>query len=351
MSDRLSHRWLQPAERHGGAYVHHSRRLVQIRDQLASPQTQFPSLIVFLGNRKKDVALRALFPDNTLSQRQPYIQLDVDSRTTFADHPLLFSHCDAKLEFHKADRIPRNYEEIPLRWPLIDLHHASDIILSRAMFMFTDVICIFADDLGGLDAVRNMLTRWAMVGRNASSLEYRPRVLIVMETDHKHPTYETLDEMDFFFMLAQDRNVTEVFVTPSLHRLPGQALSDIAQHCSLKNDLLKLTDISRRDRKEEGYLFSVMHMAFFFQTALDHVCRAPQAPFDFVRGARAGIEVGQSHRFHLRDFLVVTRDRGWKLEDQASHIASTLLIDAYPPGSHCKSRLILVRSMTDQSSL
>lgn len=70
-------------------------------------------------------------------------------------------------------------------------------------------------------------------------------MLVVIETDYKSSIYKTLDEMDFDFVLRQNLNITEVFVMPTLHRLPGQALSDIVQYCSLKNDLLKLTDISQ----------------------------------------------------------------------------------------------------------
>jgi hypothetical protein len=38
------------------------------------------------------------------------------------------------------------------------------LVLGRALFMFVDVICIFEDDLGGLNAVQEMILTWAKIG-------------------------------------------------------------------------------------------------------------------------------------------------------------------------------------------
>jgi hypothetical protein len=204
------------------------------------------------------------------------------------------------------------------------------------LFLFVDVICIFADDIGGLDAVRTSLSTWATVGRSASSLEHRPRVLIVAEANGPSVTHDLLDESDFLFLLMQDRNAMEVFSTPSLLHLPGGDLSNMARHRPLRDELLKAVDLSRRHRKEDGYLFSAAHLDRFFHCALTHVCRTPQLPFDFVQSAHGANARGVAHSSHLTNFLALTSGRGWKQQDQAAFIASTLLVDAYPQESHCK---------------
>ncbi|PYH40086.1 uncharacterized protein BP01DRAFT_233530 [Aspergillus saccharolyticus JOP 1030-1] len=336
MTNRQSSKWLHLAEQAEGLYIHNTRRLHHISQQLASPQTQLPSMIVFLGNKHKDTALRALFPDNTILSRQPYLQLDVDSRTTFAEHPMLFSHFDLNLELRNVRCDFDNCENIQFSPHIVGRYRGFDILLNRTIFLFTDVICIFADDIGGLDAVRALLTRWALVGRNASSLDYRPRILIVLEPETGSITHELLDESDFLFSLMQDRNISEVFATPVFHRLSGKPLSNVSQHCSLKDDLFKLTDFSRRDRRQDCYLFSTTHMATFFELSLHHTSQAPQVPLDFIRIDKGRPEISQSHSYHLRNFLVLTKKRGWTTEAQAAIIASALLVDAYPPGSHSK---------------
>ncbi|KAH1805673.1 hypothetical protein KXX35_000530, partial [Aspergillus fumigatus] len=230
------------------------------------------------GQRRKDVALRYLFPENQIPPGHPSLQLDVDNRTLFADHPFLFAQCDPHIT--PLDPVPDDgvREEIPIHWASFGDRRLSDIILARVLFLFVDVICIFADDIGGLDAVRTSLSTWATVGRSASSLEHRPRVLIVAEANGSSVTHDLLDESDFLFLLMQDRNAMEVFSTPSLLHLPGGDLSSMARHRPLRDELLKAVDLSRRHRKEDGYLFSAAHLDRFFHYALTHVCRTPQLP-------------------------------------------------------------------------
>lgn len=175
-----------------------------------------------------------------------------------------------------------------------------------------DVICIFADDISGLDAVRTSLLTWAIVGRSASSLEHWPCVLIMAEANGLSVTHDLLDESDFLFLLMQDRNAMKVFSTLSLLYLPRGDLSNMARHRPLRDELLKAVDLSRRHQKEDGYLFLAAHLDCFFHCTLAYVCRTPQLPFDFVQSAHGANARGVAHSSHLTNFLALTSGRGWK---------------------------------------
>ncbi|KAL4889165.1 hypothetical protein BDV59DRAFT_205438 [Aspergillus ambiguus] len=330
MSEAAGSEWLRLVRHAAGIFVQHGECLTRIKEQLVSPRTQFPSLTLFLGQRRKNVALRYLFPDNHMGRGNPGLGLRLDSRTVFSDHPILFADCDPHLTPLTVEVGNFDGDELPFRWS--SECHLWDILLARLLFPFVDVVCIFADDVGGLDAVHTALATWASLGRDASGLEHRSRILVVAETDNVSVTRDLIEESDFLFRLTEMPDIAEVFSTPHLLHLRAGGLSGMARHRELKEALLKAIDLSRRDRKEDGCLFSATHLNAFFRCALEHVCAAPAQPFDFVRCGRPPAARLQGHRAHLQAFLELTKGAEW--EHQAAYIASTLLVDAYPPRAH-----------------
>ncbi|KAB8067084.1 FabD/lysophospholipase-like protein [Aspergillus leporis] len=340
--------WLRVVKCPSGTTLQHGRCLSDIKEQLVSPQAQFPSLTLFIGQRRKDVAIRQLFPENQVSPAHSCVQLHVDNRTVFTENPFLFAHCNQDMTVMERNTAGSNWEETFLPWAS-PVDRVWDTILARALCMFVDVICIFADDLGGLDAVHAWLTKWAIVARNASNLDYRPRVLIVTSMNSRSITQDFLEETDFLFMLTQDRNISEVFRAPGFLRLAGAPLSDMAQHRPLKDELWKTVDMNRRDRRLDGYLFSAVHLDLFFRRALSHVCRASESPFLIIQSSRKEVIGDQQHASHLRHFLTITNEENWKWEGQAAFVASTLMVDAYPVGSYYFSPAAIFDSLYRQA--
>lgn len=322
--------WLRFVHSTAGNFVQHNRRL--IRDQLISPHTQFPGLTLILGNTRKEAAVRYLFPENRFTSSHPCIQLRLDNRTIFCDHPLYFADCDLHLTALEADRRSQDTEDIPIPWAAPTDGRILHILLARSLLLFVDVVCIFADDVGGLEVVQAILTEWAALRRNASSLDYQPRVLVVAEKEISSGTHQLLDEADFLFELLQNPNVSEAFVAPSMLYLPSDTLSGISRYRPLKDELLKALDLSRQQRRQDGYLFSAAHLYSLFDLALQHACQKPLMPFDFVRSGRRDVPQRKNYASHLTRFLKLTDGREWA--DRAAFIASTILVDAYPPGAH-----------------
>ncbi|KAI9039861.1 patatin-like phospholipase family protein [Aspergillus affinis] len=321
--------WLRPVSNSAGTFVHHGRCLSHIKEQLSSPQTQFPGLTLFLGQRRRDIFLRYMFPENKISKGNSYLRLQIDNQRIFTEQPILFASCNPHLSCQDADPGINGQEEIPIRCTLYNDRRLLDLLLARLVFMFVDVICIFADDVGGLDAVRTALATWATLGCQASSLEHRPRLVVVSESSGS-VTQDLLDQKDFHSLLEQSAEVSNAFGTPSMLFL-RQGGSDIGRYRPVKDEIMIALDLSRRHRKEEGYLFSGIHLERFFYRALLHICRTTEESFDFVRSARDTFQT-RSHSLHLQTFLELTERRPWN--DRARFVASTILVDAYLPGEH-----------------
>ena len=67
-----------------------------------------------------------------------------------------------------------------------------------------NVICLFADDLGGVEGVANLLKEWASIGMLYTSAEgCRPRVLVVTADSGISLTYSTLELEDLQFTLLK----------------------------------------------------------------------------------------------------------------------------------------------------
>ncbi|KAL4862021.1 hypothetical protein BDV12DRAFT_179441 [Aspergillus spectabilis] len=322
--------WLQPVKGPRGTLLLHGRCLTSIREQLISPQTQSPGLVLLLGCRQKDEALRHIFSAKKSPTREKGVRLHLDGNTGFGDHPVLVADCDPHLTPGMTESWKPDYEEVPFDQ---EDQHMLDTILARLLFLFVDVICIFAEDMGGLDAVHASLRRWIALGQNASCLDYKPRVLIICGSDMSSVTSEILEERDFLFHMTRYPEAPDVFASINLFRLPkATSMSNMARYRPLKEEIMKALDLSRRLRKEEGYLLSGAHLEVYFHSALWHLSQTPSLPFDFVQSARVGLLTHEDHTTHLRSFLELTSSSPW--EDQASFIASTLLLDGYSPGTH-----------------
>ena len=326
MSSEQGTEWLRLTNSAAGAFIQYKGCL--IRDQLVTPHAQFPGLALMIGNSRKNEALRYLFAANRTTSRRACIKLGLDNRTIYGDHPLFFAECDLHLAPLETDQ-PNQYTEIPMPWAAPTDDCILDVLIARSLLLFVDVVCIFAEDVGGLEAVQATLSEWAALRRNASNLDYRPRVLIVMQTANPSVTHQVLDEADFLFQLLRNPDIPKVFTINTIC-LPSGSLSRESRYLRLKDELLKALDLSRQHRKEDGYLFSAVHLDSFLHLALQHACQKPQWPFEFI--SRRSISQAKEHASHLATFLRMTDHHKW--DDRAAFIASTIMVEAYPPGAH-----------------
>lgn len=324
--------WFQIVQNDPGPSLCYNGRLAQLVQQMASPATQRPGLVCFLGRRGKNRALHQLLPDCRTAAGDD-VCLQLDGRTYSSDHPILVADCDPNTVPVHAQWPPSPQKRLPIGWAKEDSAPILDIFLSRLVFPFAHVVCVFANDVGGLDGVQTMVHTWALLAYRASSASCRPRLLIVVETKELGISHALPETNCFVRDLLQHPEVADAFGSIHLlHLSGGPELSPAARYRPVKEEVLKALDWSYRDRAEHRILFSACHLNALFERALVHACRDHQRPFDWIRAARGSDVRGLQWAMQISDFLSPRLDLPWGTK--VSMIASSLLVDAFPPGSH-----------------
>ncbi|KKZ66707.1 hypothetical protein EMCG_07612 [[Emmonsia] crescens] len=339
MSSQKDRAWFQLLPGEAGPFLHYNGRLRQLIEELSSPWTQFPSMAMFMGRKRKDVALKQLFPENALTSG-PEVSIGVDNKTIFSNHPIFFADCDPHMTHFTSER--SGVEAIPIPWATSNDCDVLDLCVSRLLFMFTDVVCIFADDVGGLEGAKTLLASWASYG-SASSLPTRPRVIVVVASKEPSATCGITAGNDFIHDVIQCSGVSDTFASIQMLQSPFPGLSPSAHHRPLKDEVLKGLDIARRDRQEHCALFSSFHLDAFFEKAMIRLCRSRWTAFDFIVASRDGNELGQDYSAHLQDFLLLTQNIPYEV--RALLIASSMLMDAYPPRMHAFDPTTVFRTL------
>jgi len=332
--------WLQSANtkelqlRDGGRI----RRVVQ---EMPDPIAQSPSVVFFIGQKAKNIALRQLFPRNNIrrGRRDGFANLRIDNATLNSDRPIWFADSDPFRGVTPTCGAGTCHESVTyhIRWTHPSQHSIFDILHARLFFLFTDVICIFADDFHGLEGVAERLVAWAAIG-SASSLPafVRPQVVVVTSADGSSPTHNLLESEDFRFNLQQQthESIADSFSSITLFYLPGDHLSPLAQHRRLRETILDRAEEMRAVRAGSQSLFSAVHLQRFYEQAILHTTETVTQPFSFITMAREGNAVIEDLKDHLVTFISLGAQIKLSYDTLASHLASSLLMDAYPPGMH-----------------
>ncbi len=320
--------------------IHDEGRLQQILSDLTNPKEQRPSLIFFVGRKAKNVALREFFPYNNIKKgRQDGLaNIRIDTTSLNSDYPILFADSDVafKTPVKILDTVCHESFTYRLQWqPPADLSH-SDIVHARLFFLFTDVICIFADDFANLDEVVNRLMSWAAAGRVSSSPRtVGPKVVIVIRGYEDSVTFNILQAQDLRFNLHQ-QDLIEYFSSIVVLYLADEQISPLARHRRLKEVILRHVDEVRQLRQDAQSLYSATHLARFVREAIQHLSRSRILPFDFIHVSRTSNTVQQDYCEHIIRFLRLGAQHSLPDEDLTSFMASSMVMDAFPPAMHRK---------------
>lgn len=324
-------------------HIHYDRRTASVMEQMTNPTTQHPSMIFFLGRKCKDAALREIFPNNNI-RRGRYdglVNLRLDSSTISADLPLLFADADpfgsvpqriGAVSCHKMSTLPLN-------WRSLGSRSATHTLYARLVALFADVICIFVDDFGGMESVTEFLKQW-IEHRNPSDLplSLRPRVVVVAREHEAAATHDFLAMEGLRHELQESLQDLrhDVFSSVSIIQLAGDHVSSLARHRRLKEFLYSEIELLRFQRIEHRMHFTATHFEAFFRQAVIHVATSATEPFGFIQQSRMANEINDDYTDHLIRFLHLGKDFFLPYEHLTSFIASTILMDAYPPRMHSK---------------
>lgn len=340
--------WLSLCSEGHDTYLVISDRLDTIKTHIPEPDSQTPSFFVLIGNRAKSVALRELFGakrnQRFLTKRVPgEIHLHVEASSIFNERPLLIADSDiptktlrTKIPSTKCHETTKQIVQRPG-----SLGEISSSIYSQLLQPFVDVFCFFSDDLGGFKQVAHHLATWLEQVQESTILRStRPRVVIVTEKIPSGVENEKEARKAFLWLLSEEtkRDLFEqVSAIEIIALFPAGALSVNARHRLLKERIMSGSDQVRKSREQSRCLFSVTHFTAFLASACEHFSRVANEPFDFIKASRADNPTPQDLDEHLANLMKHIRCSGDLTAFAAPTIASSLLLDSYPPNSHCKS--------------
>ncbi|KAE8396949.1 patatin-like phospholipase [Aspergillus pseudonomiae] len=328
MHTRSETNWLDVSRSRDGTFVIRDYgRLGQIASELVRPGHQHPTLSVFLGKKTKDIALQSIFPQNNIRRTKPRasIGLRYDMITVDSDNPILFADGDLSTDRDHHDPMP-GVHDYSVTWD-----HSIDalkLIYACLLFLFSDCVCIFADDYPNLLTVAEFLvvcTRF----RPASGLPeaIRPRVLVVLQND---PGNAMIDKFHEKLREVDSASFSGSFYSVNLFYL-GQAYSESTRYDSLRTWIKIQTNNIQAARREKWVWWNILHLKALFLSAIRQFTSDDPPQFDIVKASREANPVTTGLSSHISHFLELGVQEGCLLEILLSAIASALLMDHYTP--------------------
>ena len=318
-------------------FIQDEGRLRRLLCELENPKEQRPTLLFFIGGKAKNNALRELFPYNNIrrGRHDGLANLRLESTSVKSNHPILFADSEFAYTIPSTVHYTTCHETFKynIQWTLPPEFTYADLIHARLFFAFTDVICMFADDFPTLTAVVARLKTWAAAGAAASFPALRPRVIIVVREDEASATFNVLQAQDLRFNLHQ-QDLIQYYSSILVLYLAGAEISPLARYRRLKEVLLRHADEIRQIRRKSHCLFSAVHLRRFMHEAVRHVAHSIQLTFPLIHISRQKNEVRQDYREHILRFLRLGVQHRIPDRDITSYIASSMFMDAFPPGMH-----------------
>ncbi|KAF3028716.1 hypothetical protein E8E12_000182 [Didymella heteroderae] len=332
---------------------HEALRTLPLAQHLQAERRSYscawPSLFVLIGNAERSATLQTLFGVKKArwpltSRTGSEMHLHLDPTTAFVERPILLASYDARQRsvsrtigrtIARPDKCHKETRHVLRQLPSSE-QAASDDVLPRLLGPFADVFCFFSDDLGGFRQIAQCLARWLDQGCSPSLPNIvRPSVLVVTSgvvTSGADKAKSTL-----LSMLAEETTVDlhqQFADIDVLVVFPKKAVSAEARWRPLRERLMKRSDRMRIERKARRVLYSATHLAAFLQSAGPHFARNPSDPFYCIQASRAHNPVAPDLAEHHSTFLKHIVSSTQLMEFAAPLLASTLLLDSYPPGAH-----------------
>jgi len=270
------------------------------------------------------------------------IHLHIDPSTTFSDRPVLFADGDFPVQQNTSKPapaekchgvtkrlLPRLRESVPS-----SLQTAADNVYFQLLFLFTDVFCFFAPDLGGLQPIVRRIASWLNSSQPSTlPLVIYPQIIIVIE--QSTPELQESRVLDRFLQLLARETTTDPSTCFAAIRvlslLPDGYISPQARYRKLKESLMNASDQVRLARIESRTLFSAQHFAAFLNHACSHFAEAAKEPFDFIRTSRISNPPALDLKEHLTNILHKISSLAELKSFAVPLIASSLFLDSYPP--------------------
>jgi hypothetical protein len=204
--------------------------------------------------------------------------------------------------------------------------------------MFIDVLCIFAQDCGGLDGVADVLAARITIG-SASSLPISTRPRLVVVTSISEPEFEA-EALRFRLRVLSDPKFPESFSKLSVVNVLNSTRLPLELFGELETALQDEIGAARLERMNTHTLFSMIHTTDFFNKAIRNFASSPLQAFDFIRCTREDHPVSPSFQQHIESFLGLCSENKISERFLWDFIASAIVLDGFPADMHRESRFL-----------
>jgi hypothetical protein len=301
--------WLSLSSQGNYTYLEQSDRLRTITKYIPNPHDQKPSLFVLIGNAGKP--LKELFGirNRQLKKKRSAgdVHLHIDPSSIFNERPIIIADTDIGNIIPKAKGIAiSNCHEVTYR-PIQITNYAS---ICQLLSPFADVFCFYSEDLEG---IARYLATWS----EYTTLPESPRPLVLIVTE-KAPN-------DVKRALVEARS--------DLPELVSGIEIITPRHRFLKERLMDVSDRVRKSREEAHMLFSASHLEAFLRASVETFANL----FSFITVSRAHNPMASDIEDHISCLLGHIKSPKELIEFAAPTIASSILLDCYPPNSHRKT--------------
>ena len=288
-----------------------------------------------------EIALKEIFPRNNF-RRSPIrgcLNLALDTSSADQDFPRFLAYGALSEVLEPNQSVPCHPRSIlPIKWqPPPPPISATDIVAVRLPIRFADVLCIFADDYGGLGPTASIIKNWAsLASQPSSSQSKRSTILVIVSGLSECATLEAIEMQTFRDILGRQDGVhsTKNCFSIKVVKLSGQDVSSLARYRRLKEIILDELDRARATRAQAGLLFSAIHLPFLYCQALQLTVRTWSEKFDVIQASRARSPVNSSLSEHLLRLMKVCSGSNVSTELLCKFVATALLVDAFPPQMH-----------------
>jgi len=330
-------------------------------------ETQDPQMIALIGDGLKTSVAHLIFSAlrNTASHGKIVLQEVTNNREPL----LLVADCElhqaAVLNKLLARPVPGIINRHTFSWypklkeiPCSSLAH---LVYSKLILPFSTVVCIFADDFGGVDDVARILAAWTFTLRvrsNELPFSTYACILILIKWDTRLGFFdEKLELADFLKKLRRQVNFykspDQQLKDPALsdleweqlleQRLGKVAILPLPTSCfdrsalyTVKKRILKESHTIQTYRARSQVAFLSCHFQSFFSLACDHFVNNLNEPFSFVQASRTANPVPAEFTFHISNFMALIPMKYRDPQFVVSIVASALYLDSFPCGAHCK---------------
>lgn len=206
-----------------------------------------------------------------------------------------------------------------------------DVAYVRLVLPFSSVIVLFVEDFSTIKYVSATFDRWHKLNALANLVhELRPQLILVSATEGSKFSRLAVGR------LQEHCEELKLFASVTVSFLASQDPAPHASHRSLKEGIVSQAERTSDARRRRFHLLSALHISTLYRASLLGAVRSPATQLDWLDVARRYID---NSRFcgNLTDVLLMTRAHGTPEDDISAFVASSMLLDAYPPGSHCKS--------------